>query len=258
MGGERGARSLDDPDQAGGARLGLGSRSRELRLRGAPRRPTRAQPARDAEPFWPAQLTAAAALVLYLTLPHALIMGPKWLVPGVEGVLLLGLVITTPTRHHNQSARLRALIVGLVGLVSLTTLISLILLARFLLDGSHAHGHALLFAGAVLWLTNVLIFGIWYWELDRGGPAQRLAPNNATMAPAPDFLFPQMAQPRLAPGWRPGFVDYLYTSYTNATAFSPTDTLPLSAMAKLLMALQSLIALITILLVVARAVNVLG
>ena len=215
-----------------------------------------ALPAGGAEPFWPAQLTAAAALVLYLTLPHALIMGPKWLVPGVEGVLLLGLVITTPTRHHNQSARLRALIVGLVGLVSLTTLISLILLARFLLDGSHAGGHALLFAGAVLWLTNVLIFAIWYWELDRGGPAQRLAPNDATMAP--DFLFPQLAQPRLAPGWRPGFVDYLYTSYTNATAFSPTDTMPLSAMAKLLMATQSLIALITILLVVARAVNVLG
>jgi hypothetical protein len=210
----------------------------------------------DAEPFWPAQLTAAAALGLYLTLPHALIMGPRWLVPGVEGVLLLGLVITTPTRHHMQSSRLRALIVGLVALVSLTTLISLILLARFLLDGSHARGHALLFAGAVLWLTNVLVFGIWYWELDAGGPAHRIAPSNPTRAP--DFLFPQMAQPLLAPGWRPGFVDYLYTSYTNVTAFSPTDTMPLSAMAKLLMALQSLIALITILLVVARAVNVLG
>ena len=131
--------------------------------------------ATEAEPFWPAQLTAAAALALYLTLPHALIMGPKWLVPGVEGVLLLGLVVTTPTRHHMQSSRLRALIVALVGLVSLTTLISLILLARFLLDGSHARGHALLFAGAVLWLTNVLIFGIWYWELDGGGPAHRLA-----------------------------------------------------------------------------------
>ena len=194
--------------------------------------------------------------MLYVTLPHALIMGPKWLVPGVEGVLLLGLVITTPTRHHNQSSRLRAVIVGLLGLVSLTTLISLVLLARFLLDGRHAHGHALLFAGAVLWLTNVLIFGIWYWEIDRGGPAHRLVHSNRTEPP--DFLFPQMSQPGLAPGWRPGFVDYLYTSYTNATAFSPTDTLPLSALAKLLMAIQSLIALITTLLVIARAVNVLG
>src|SRR5437763_8260428 len=166
---------------------------------------TPASSTRDAEPFWPAQLTAAAALVLYVTLPHALIMGPKWLVPGVEGVLLLGLVITTPTRHHMQSSRLRGLIVGLVGLVSLTTLISLILLAHFLLDGSHARGHALLFAGAVLWLTNVLIFGIWYWELDGGGPAHRVSPIKA--ARAHDFLFPQMGQPALAPAWRPRFAD---------------------------------------------------
>ena len=211
---------------------------------------------RDAEPFWPAQLAAGAALLLYLTLPHSLVMGPKGLVPGVEGVLLAGLVITTPRRHHRQSSRLRALIVRLLALVSLTTLVSLILLARFLLDGSHARGHALLFAGAVLWLTNVLIFGIWYWELDGGGPGRRLAAADPTR-PA-DFLFPQIAQPRLVPSWRPGFADYLYTSYTNATAFSPTDTMPLTAMAKLLMAIQSLIALVTIVLVVARAVNVLA
>src|SRR5205085_9618838 len=206
-------------------RAQLGAPPAQRRAAGTPASSTRV-----AEPFWPAQVTAAGALVLYLTLPHALIMGPRWLVPGVEGVLLLGLIITTPTRHHKQSARLRAVIVCLVGLVSLTTLISLILLARFLLDGSHARGHALLFAGAVLWLTNVLIFGIWYWELDRGGPAHRLAEHNASRTP--DFLFPQMTQPGLTPGWRPGFVDYLYTSYTNATAFSPTDTMPLSAAAK--------------------------
>ena len=211
---------------------------------------------RDAEPFWPAQLTAGAALLLYLTLPHSLIMGPKGLVPAVEGVLLAGLVITTPRRHHHQSSGLRAVVVVLLALVSLTTLVSLILLARFLLDGSHAHGHALLFAGAVLWLTNVLVFGIWYWELDAGGPGKRLAADGRTTTP--DFLFPQMTQPRLTIGWRPSFTDYLYTSYTNATAFSPTDTLPLSAMAKLLMTIQSLTALVTILLVVARAVNALG
>src|SRR5438874_11515729 len=103
---------------------------------------TEGHPVDEVEPFWPAQLAAAAALVLYLSLPHALIMGPRWLVPGVEGVLLLGLVITTPTRHHMPSSRLRGLVVGLVGLVSLTTLISLMLLARFVLDGSHAGGDA--------------------------------------------------------------------------------------------------------------------
>jgi hypothetical protein len=237
--------------RAGGRWRRLGSSQRQW-----PTLPPRELERAETESFWPAQLAAAGALALYLALPHSLVMGPKWLVPGVEGILLLGLVLTTPTRHHNQSPRLRAFVVGLIGLVSLTTLISLILLARYLLDGSHARGHALLFAGAVLWLTNVLIFGIWYWELDRGGPARRLARGGA--AARADFLFPQMVERQLAPGWRPGFADYLYTSYTNATAFSPTDTLPLTAMAKLLMALQSLIALITILLVVARAVNVLG
>ena len=208
------------------------------------------------EPFWPAQVAAAGALALYVTLPHTLLMGPRWLVPGVEGVLLLGLMITTPTRHHNQSPRLRTLVVALVGLVSLTTLISLVLLARALLNGTHAGAHALLFAGLVLWLTNVLIFGIWYWELDRGGPARRASPT--ALGSSPDFLFPQMIEPRFAPDWRPRFTDYLYTSYTNATAFSPTDAMPLTTMAKLLMAAQSSIALITVLLIVARAVNVLG
>jgi uncharacterized membrane protein len=215
---------------------------------------TRSAAASDSEPFWPAQLTAAAALVLYLTLPHRLIMGPRWLVPGVEGALLLGLVLTTPTRHRNQSARLRGLIVALVGLVSVTTLISLALLARYLIEGSHTRGHALLFAGVVLWLTNVLIFGIWYWELDGGGPGRRPAGRRE----GADFLFPQMTMPGLDARWRPGFADYLYTSYTNATALSPTDTLPLSQVAKLLMALQSLIALLKLVLVVARAVNALG
>jgi hypothetical protein len=213
MGSERGRRTLIGPSMTPTEQAQLGqARLPQLEAPPAASAATtgRGQPALDAEPFWPAQLTAAAALVLYVTLPHALIMGPKWLVPGGEGVLLLGLVITTPTRHHNQSSRLRAVIVGLLGLVSLTTLISLVLLARFLLDGRHAHGHALLFAGAVLWLTNVLIFGIWYWEIDRGGPAHRLGHSNRTEPP--DFLFPQMSQPGLAPGWRPGFVDYLYTS----------------------------------------------
>ena len=206
------------------------------------------------EPFWPAQLAAGAALLFYLTLPHRLIMGPRWLVPGVEGVLLLALVATTPTRHFDQPPRLRALVILLLGLVSATTLISLVLLAHFLLQGSKAGGEPLIFAGGVLWVTNILIFGIWFWELDRGGPGRRCHDERGP----PDFLFPQMTEPKLAAGWRPGFVDYLYTSYTNAAAFSPTDTLPLTAMAKLLMAAQSFIALVTLVLVVSRAVNVLG
>ena len=210
---------------------------------------------RAEEPFWPAQIAAAAALVLYLTLPSKLVIGPQWLVPGVEGVLLAGLVVTTPTRHRDQSPMRRAVVVGLLGLVSATTLVSLLLLTHFLLKGGKAGGHALILAGMVLWATNVLIFAIWYWELDRGGPSARC---HHEVEGRPDFLFVQMSEPQLAPGWRPGFIDYLYTSLTNATAFSPTDTMPLTAKAKILMGVQSLIALVTIGLVVSRAVNILS
>jgi hypothetical protein len=215
---------------------------------------SRGLPVSEAEPFWPAQLAVAVALALYVTLPHKLVMGPRWLVPGVEGVLLAGLVVTTPTRHLGQSPRRRGLIVLLLGLVSATTLVSLLLLADFLLHGSKAGGGALIVAGGELLLTTILVFGIWFWELDRGGPGMRCHSRQ----PAPDFLFPQMSAPELSAGWRPRFTDYLYLSYTNAAAFSPTDTQPLTTTAKALMAAESAIALVTLLLVVSRAVNVLG
>lgn len=211
-------------------------------------------PAGEVEPFWPAQLAAGIALALYITLPHKLVMGPRLLVPSVEGVLLVGLVVTTPTRHLGQSPRRRRVIVLLLGLVSATTLASLILLAHFLLQGAKTGGGPLIVAGGELWFTTILVFGIWFWELDRGGPGARCHREQA----APDFLFPQMSAPALSPGWRPRFTDYLYTSYTNAAAFSPTDTQPLTGIAKALMALESAIALVTLLLVVSRAVNVLG
>jgi uncharacterized membrane protein len=106
----------------------------------------------------------------------------------------------------------------------------------------------------LIWLTNVLIFSLWYWQIDRGGPGRRAAAHDGP----PDFLFPQMNDDRIQPpGWRPAFIDYLYTSLTNAIAFSPTDTMPLTAIVKSLMGLQSIVSLITIGLVVARAVNIL-
>jgi hypothetical protein len=129
-----------------------------------------------------------------------------------------------------------------------------VLLCHYLLRGGKENGRALIYSGMALWLTNVLLFGIWYWELDRGGPVARRRGETTV----PDFLFPQMSQPGVAPdGWSPGLVDYLYTSFTNATAFSPTDTMPLTPIAKWLMTAQSLTALVTIGLVVARAVNIL-
>jgi len=113
----------------------------------------------------------------------------------------------------------------------------------------------LLLTGAAIWLTNVIVFCLWYWELDRGGPVARVYATRTL----PDFLFVQMQNPELAPDdWEPAFVDYLYLSFTNATAFSPTDVLPLSRWAKLMMMLQSIVSLVTVALVIARAVNILS
>ena len=112
----------------------------------------------------------------------------------------------------------------------------------------------LLLTGGAIWLTNVIVFGLWYWEFDRGGPIERAAGSQ----PYPDFVFPQMTSPELAPpDWEPGFVDYLYVSFTNAMAFSPTDAMPMTRWAKLTMLTQSLISVVTLVLVIARAVNIL-
>lgn len=208
-----------------------------------------------ADAFLPAQLTVLGAILLYVMLPEKLTVGPSWLLPAVEGLLLAGLVVATPHPSVRYTSRRRTLALALIGLVSLTNLISLVLLAHYLLEGGKADGHALILAGVVLWVTNVLLFGLWYWELDRGGPVARVLQPDVK----PDFLVPQMTEPSIAvDGWLPRFVDYLYVSFTNATAFSPTDAMPLTLRAKLLMGTESTISLVLIVLVTARAVNVLG
>jgi uncharacterized membrane protein len=207
------------------------------------------------DPLWPAQLAVGAAIALHLTLYQKIVIGPTWLVPGVEGVLLLVLVVIAPSRADRRSLRVRRFALFVIGLVSLTNVVSLVLLVHFLINGGKAGGHSLILSGIVLWVTNVLIFAVWYWEMDRGGPVARLLQPDAM----PDFQFPQMENPQFAPkGWRPGFLDYLYTSLTNATAFSPTDTMPLTQTAKIVMGVQGVSALVTVGLVVARAVNILG
>jgi uncharacterized membrane protein len=205
--------------------------------------------------LWPAQAAVAVAIGFSFGLSKEVLIGPRWLLPGVELVLLGWLVVVAPRRATQHSPTRRRLALALIGLVSLTNVVTLGLLVHFLINGGRVRGHALILSGVLAWLTNVLLFAVWYWELDRGGPAMRfLDPGRL-----PDFQFPQMENPHLAPeGWRPGFVDYLYTSFTNATAFSPTDTMPLTPIAKTLMGIQSLAALVTVGLVVARAVNILG
>jgi hypothetical protein len=209
------------------------------------------------DPFWPAQLTVAAAIALALDLPSNLTISQVWLIPAIEGVLLVTLVVTTPWVPAHRHAQRRLLALVLVSLVSASNLVNLGLLVHVLLHGHVAGsnpGSELVLAGAEIWITNVLLFTVLYWELDRGGPIARQAPE---LKP-PDFLFPQMTEVRLGGmQWRAAYVDYLYTSFTNATAFSPTDTMPLSPPAKLMMLVQSGASLLTLGMVFARAVNIL-
>ena len=169
--------------------------------------------------------------------------------------MIVVLLVANPTGHiSKEQTRLRVVSVALIALITVANVVSLIELIHALLYGSKAGGRPLVYASVPIWLTNVIVFGLWYWELDRGGPAARQLPKHRR----PDFLFPQMSTPGSAPGWTPDFLDYLYTSFTNATAFSPTDTMPLTTWAKLLMMLQSLASLVTVAVVISRAVNILS
>lgn len=206
------------------------------------------------------RLGVAAAIVaaagLQLLLPGRFILLPvHWLLPALEALLLGTLVVLNPVRLSSHPRAGRYLSLLLVALISLDNGASAVLLDSRLIAGTAGdQAGPLLASAAAIYLTNLIAFGIWYWEFDRGGPFARAAAQRQY----PDFLFPQMTDPHLAdPGWRPHFGDYLYVSFTNATAFSPTDTMPLTRWAKLLMAIQSAIALSTTALVIARAVNIL-
>ncbi|MDQ6847066.1 MAG: DUF1345 domain-containing protein [Candidatus Dormibacteraeota bacterium] len=206
------------------------------------------------EARWPASLSIVVAVVLYLTLPELLVLGPRWVFPALEAAILLPLTVARPHRHPGEAGPSRIAAIALIGLATLGNVASLGLLVHVILGGFHITGRTLIVSAIEIYLTNVIVFGLWYWELDGGGPAARLRPG----APYRDFLFPQMNMPDKAPpGWRPTFFDYLYVSLTNATAFSPTDTLPLTRKAKGLMAIQCVASLLTVALVAGRAVNVL-
>jgi uncharacterized membrane protein len=198
----------------------------------------------------------AVLVAMALTLPDRLLqgLGNRALIPALEGILLLVLLVVNPGRISKPESRLRIVSVAVIALITIANVVSLVDLIHALLYESQVGGRALVYSSLPIWLTNVIVFGLWYWELDRGGPAAR----QQTRHRRPDFLFPQMSTPGAAPGWTPDFLDYIYTSFTNATAFSPTDTMPLTAWAKLLMMLQSLASLLTVAVVVSRAVNILS
>lgn len=211
-------------------------------------------PPPKSEPVWPPLLTILVAIALQILLPERLTVGPVWLVPVLEGVLLIGLALGTP-RLEREHPRRRLFAITLTTLVSAANLYSLVLLSHFLLRHGSPNPRELIYSGVLIWLTNFLIFGLWYWELDRGGPGVRAAGRDGP----PDFLFTQMNDDAIfPPDWRPIFIDYLYVALTNAVAVSPTDTMPLTPIAKSAMGIQSLISLVTIALVISRAVGILG
>ncbi len=211
------------------------------------------------EARWPASVAVLAALALYVFLPEKLTLGPTWLLPVCELALLIPLSVVAPFRRKDEPRWQRYAAVALIAFVNVANIVSLALLVHDLLqgkaNGKQIEGAQLLVSSILIWLTNVIVFGLWYWELDRGGPDERSHPAHRQ----PDFLFPQMTTPHCTrEHWSPTFMDYLYVSFTNAAAFSPTDTMPLTPSAKALMAIQALISLLTIALVAARAVNILG
>lgn len=220
--------------------------------------------------FWLARSSVVAVVALQLLIIHDLTLGPRWLAPTLELTLLLPLSIATAwaqgrakvaeTEHHwrlieRAGHAIRALAVALTALVTVMNFGTLVFLVRALLDARAAQtGQTLLLDALNIWTTNVIAFALWFWSIDRGGPASR----GLVEHPTGDFLFPQMMLDQVKNVWSPGFTDYLYLSFTNATAFSPTDTMPLTSRAKVLMMAESMTSLLTLALVAARAVNVLA
>jgi hypothetical protein len=205
----------------------------------------------------PASLTVVAVLAAQTLLSDQLVPGPRLLVPGLEALLLVGLLAADPSRLSEESKDLRLVSIAFIALLGFANGYALVTLVSRLVSGG-GNGRELLAAASGVWLTNLVVFGLAYWELDRGGPLGRAG---ARPAPEhPDLWFPQDGDAKDAArhDWQPVFVDYLYVSLTAATAFSPTDTMPLTPRAKLLMGLQSLVSLLTVGLVAARAVNILG
>jgi len=203
------------------------------------------------EPRWPAFVAMLAAAGVYLALPEPLTVGPSWLLFAIIFLLMIPIVISA--RRGDQQVT-RILTFAANGIITLAMIASLI----HLLQGIPQHSEApkaLLRSASILWATNILIFALWYWKLDGGGPLLRERPGGMAQS---SFLFPQMmGREGGDPSWTPHFVDYLFLAFNTSTAFSPTDTAVLSRWAKLATMLQSLISLTIIALLAARAVNIL-
>jgi hypothetical protein len=205
------------------------------------------------EPRWPASVALVVCVGLYVILPNRLVVGPHWLVPVIVALPLAPLS-ARKHRHPDESIWIRHATIGLIALMTLANVVSMALLVHHLLNTNVTQGRNLIYAAVAVWLTNVIVYGLWFWEVDRGGPHRRASGEKLL----PDLQFPQMENPGLAPEhWRPRFTDYLYTSFANGTSFAPADAMPLTLRAKALFTSESMVSLITIAIVAARAVNIL-
>jgi hypothetical protein len=209
------------------------------------------------EARWPMAAAVLASMVLTFLLPDDLRLGPNLMLPVLEAFLLVTLVVGDSGRINRRSKVLRRIAIALVAVLVAGAMWSTGQLVDDLVHGGQetSSATALLEAGSSVWASTVLAFALLYFELDGGGAAARAQ----ALPEFPDLAFPQQLNPGTGPsGWRPGFVDYLYLALTNSTAFSPTDVMPLVPWAKLAMAAESLVSLVIIGLVLARAVNVLA
>lgn len=207
------------------------------------------------DPIWPVQLAMLLAIGLQLALPDIFSIG-RYIVPAIEIALLLALPLTTPRARTYKAPVRRLNILLLIVLASLANAYSLgVIINKLLTDSSIADGVPLILAAINIFVTNIIIFALWYWEMDGGGPGQRQAIAKYEQ----DFLFPQHRHEGYRhPDWKPTFIDYLYTSATNGMNFAPADATPITRRAKMLMMVQSMLSLVTVALVVSRAVGILN
>jgi hypothetical protein len=221
-------------------------------------------------PLFPS-LAILGAATLYATLPTRFVVGSsagvfsvvRWVVPVLTVILLLVLLLSVPEGRvarlfdlpaHGLRVGRRVVVLTVTGVISAANGLSIIWLVHLLVNGAQTQASELLRAGIHMWCLNVLVFALWFWELDSGGPRARFDARPGDR----DFMFPQQLQPEPDwSTWRPAFLDYLYLSFTNATAFSPTDAMPFSRWAKMLMLVESAASLLLAIMVVARAVNIL-
>jgi hypothetical protein len=209
----------------------------------------------------PLTLAVIAAIALQLLLPRSIVLiHERWLLPALQGALLVALVVSNPFKIQRESPLIRTLGLLLLGAIAFNDIVGVVRMVDLLINGNTSlqgelSGQDLIRVAVVLWLTNIIVFALAFFELDGGGPFRRRTGESRH-----DFLFPQQTDDLCEkwPDWRPTFVDYLYLSFTNSTSFSPTDTMPLSHWAKMLMLVEAASALVTIGVIAARAVNILG